>query len=94
MSRLPPLGSRGQGWVVLQGILVIALVIVGLSTAGAWSGLPAILSTIAGLALLMAVLLGVFFDLKSRREEAWLSERFADYAAYAAGTRRLIPWLY
>jgi protein-S-isoprenylcysteine O-methyltransferase Ste14 len=38
--------------------------------------------------------LGVFFDLKSRREEAWLAEQFAGYAAYRRRTRRLIPWIY
>lgn len=34
-----------------------------------------------------------FFELKSRREEAWLEGRFAGYAAYRARTRRLIPWI-
>jgi protein-S-isoprenylcysteine O-methyltransferase Ste14 len=37
------------------------------------------------------VALGVFADLKSRREEAWLSEQFAGYAACRRRTRRLIP---
>ena len=46
------------------------------------------------MALAGAFVLGVFFDLKSRREEAWLGERFAGYAAYRQHTRRLIPWLY
>jgi protein-S-isoprenylcysteine O-methyltransferase Ste14 len=41
---------------------------------------------------LAAVLLG-FFELKSRREEIWLEERFPDYPAYRARTRRLIPWI-
>jgi len=45
-------------------------------------------------ALLGAVALLVFFDLKRRREEAWLRARFADYADYASRARRLIPWLY
>jgi protein-S-isoprenylcysteine O-methyltransferase Ste14 len=44
--------------------------------------------------LLLAGLLGVFFDLKSRREEAWLSARYPAYPAYAARTRKLIPWVY
>lgn len=44
--------------------------------------------------LLLAVGLGVFFDLKSRREEVWLSGRYPGYAMYMARTRRLIPWLY
>lgn len=43
--------------------------------------------------LLAAVLLG-FFDLKSRREERWLEERYPDYAAYRRETRRLIPGVY
>jgi protein-S-isoprenylcysteine O-methyltransferase Ste14 len=44
-------------------------------------------------ALAGAVLLLGFFELKSRREEAWLERRFAGYAAYRARTRRLIPWI-
>jgi protein-S-isoprenylcysteine O-methyltransferase Ste14 len=39
--------------------------------------------TIAG-----ALILAVFFDLKSRREEAWLAEHFQDRGL--PGTRRLI----
>jgi protein-S-isoprenylcysteine O-methyltransferase Ste14 len=46
------------------------------------------------LAFVGAVALLVFFDLKRRREEAWLAERFAGYAEYAVKTRRLIPWVY
>lgn len=41
---------------------------------------------------LAAVLLG-FFELKSRREEIWLAERFPGYPAYRERTRRLIPWI-
>jgi hypothetical protein len=37
---------------------------------------------------------GVFFDLKSRREESWLDEHVAGYAAYREGRRKLIPWIY
>jgi len=40
------------------------------------------------------VVLAVFADLKSRREEAWLAEQFAGYAAYRQRTRRLVPLLY
>jgi protein-S-isoprenylcysteine O-methyltransferase Ste14 len=40
-------------------------------------------------------LLAVLFDLKARREEAWLIERFPEYADYRARTpRRFVPWLY
>lgn len=48
----------------------------------------------SAVALAGAVVLLVFFDLKRRREEAWLAERFPGYPAYAARTRRLIPWVY
>jgi protein-S-isoprenylcysteine O-methyltransferase Ste14 len=40
-----------------------------------------------------AFMLG-FFDLKSRREEAWLAEQYSGYDAYRARTRRLLPWVY
>jgi protein-S-isoprenylcysteine O-methyltransferase Ste14 len=43
--------------------------------------------------LLTAVLI-VVLDLKSRREEMWLRERFPEYAAYAARTKRFIPGVY
>jgi len=48
--------------------------------------------SVAALALAAALL--VFFDLKRRREEAWLEERFAGYRDYRSRTRRLIPWLW
>jgi len=41
-----------------------------------------------------AVLLFIFFDLKSRREETSLRERFPDYAEYAERVRKLIPFVY
>ena len=44
--------------------------------------------------LAMAAVLFVFFDLKSRREEAWLLDRYPAYADYRARTRRLIPLVY
>ena len=49
----------------------------------------------APLGLVPTALLAVLFDLKARREEAWLIERFPEYADYRARTpRRLLPWLY
>lgn len=45
-------------------------------------------------ALLLAAGLAVFFDLKARREEAWLVQRYARYADYMTRSRRLIPGLY
>jgi protein-S-isoprenylcysteine O-methyltransferase Ste14 len=52
------------------------------------------LATASPPALLGAIVLAGFFDLKSRREEIWLSERYGDYPAYRSRTRRLLPWLY
>ncbi|HEX4525969.1 MAG TPA: isoprenylcysteine carboxylmethyltransferase family protein [Gaiellaceae bacterium] len=49
----------------------------------------------APLGLAPTALLAVLFDLKARREEAWLSERFPEYAAYRTRTpRRFVPWVY
>jgi len=64
----------------IYGGLVLAAVGWGLLTAS-----PA--------ALVASVVLLGFFELKSRREEAWLERRFAGYTAYRGRTRRLIPWI-
>jgi len=45
-------------------------------------------------ALALSVVLAVVLDLKARREEEWLRERFAGYAAYAARTKRFVPGIY
>jgi protein-S-isoprenylcysteine O-methyltransferase Ste14 len=45
-------------------------------------------------ALAVATCIGVFFDLKSRREEAWLLEAYPTYAAYRRRVRKLLPLLY
>lgn len=156
--RLPDLGRRGGGWVVLQLVLLVSIGAAGF-TGPLWSGPARKIGAIAGAALMAsgiglllagilglrrqltpyprpvpdgeliedgafglvrhpmygggvlaaigwglamaspvalagAAVLGVFADLKSRREEAWLGEQFAGYAAYRRRTRRLIPWLY
>ena len=46
------------------------------------------------LTLLWAVLLLVFFDIKSRREERWLLARFPAYADYRRRVRKLLPFIY
>ncbi|HEY8135185.1 MAG TPA: isoprenylcysteine carboxylmethyltransferase family protein [Candidatus Limnocylindrales bacterium] len=159
MSRLPSLGPRGEGWVALQLLLLLAIVaaamalplpvgdsveqvarVVGLGAlvgglvvfalgivtlGSSLSPLPAPLPsaelvergiyrfirhpiytglvlaalggsvyTVSPLAVGLTALLAVVLDLKARREEAWLRERFAGYAAYAARTKRFIPGLY
>jgi len=35
-----------------------------------------------------------FFDRKAAREELWLAEKFAGYAAYRRQVKKLIPWIY
>jgi protein-S-isoprenylcysteine O-methyltransferase Ste14 len=159
MSRIPALGPRGEGWVVLQFILLGAVALSGWLFGGAWAGVAqqagwivggllifaglaiaalAIINlgpslsalprptdqavqishgvysqirhpiyaglvcvaagwslataSLAGLAL--SVVLAIVLDLKARREEVWLRERFAGYAAYAERTKKFVPGLY
>jgi len=159
MTQLPNLGPRGEGWVVLQFVLLPLVALAGLVAGGAWSGTLAAVTAIVGLvlmaggafllgkglldlgrsltpvprprddaamvesgayaavrhpiyggliatafgwslvaasplALLLSTVLVGFFELKSRREEAWLSERYPDYPAYMTHTRRFFPGLY
>ena len=44
--------------------------------------------------ILYALVLFVFFDIKSRREERWLAEKFPGYEGYRHRVKKLIPWLY
>jgi len=46
------------------------------------------------LTVVYAVLLLLFFDVKSRREERWLAAKFPDYADYQRKVRKLIPFVY
>ena len=158
-TRLPALGPRGEGWFMLQLVLMAAVAAAGWLAGGHWSGAPHFATALAGAALILAgVVLGgvgvrdldtalspfprpregavliadgiyrrlrhpiyagvtlsalgwslltaslvalaiaiglaVLFDLKSRREEAWLRERYPGYAAYAERTSRFLPGLY
>ena len=45
-------------------------------------------------ALLLTGALVVLLDLKARREEAWLVERYPGYDDYARRTRRFVPGIY
>ena len=155
---LPDLGRRGEGWVVLQVLLFVAIIASGFA-GPAWDGPARVVGAIGGVALIAfgiglvtagirglrpqltayprpvpggrliedgvfglvrhpmyggcviaavgwglvmasptaiagALVLSVFFDLKSRREEAWLGEQFVAYAAYRRRTHRMIPGLY
>jgi protein-S-isoprenylcysteine O-methyltransferase Ste14 len=46
------------------------------------------------LALAFTVALAVFLDLKARREEVWLRERYPRYRGYAARVKRFVPGVY
>jgi protein-S-isoprenylcysteine O-methyltransferase Ste14 len=46
------------------------------------------------LTLAYAAILFMFFDIKSRREEVWLLERFPEYKTYSQRVRKLIPGIY
>lgn len=157
-ARLPSLGPRGEGWLLIQGLLLLGVAAAGW-TGPSWDGDLRVATTGIGgllvaagtilavrglvdlrenltpfprprpgarlvetgayrlvrhpiygglvlaatgwglvaaapLALAAAAVLLAFFDLKSRREEAWLAERFPSYLDYRARTKRLIPWLY
>jgi protein-S-isoprenylcysteine O-methyltransferase Ste14 len=160
-SRLPDLGSRGEGWVVGQFVLLALvalaslpylatmapqtpirwvllligcaeLLIGGWAIARAFADLGRSLTPLprphadaemvergiyrrirhpiyAGLilaaigwatlsgsppAFAAAVALAVFMDAKARREEAWLADRYAEYAAYRTRTKRFLPGVY
>ncbi len=41
-----------------------------------------------------AIAMLVFFDIKSRREEQWLNEKFSGYSSYQRRVRKLIPFIY
>lgn len=45
-------------------------------------------------ALICPLLVAGYLYMKARREEAWLQDRYSDYAEYRAHTRMLIPFLF
>jgi protein-S-isoprenylcysteine O-methyltransferase Ste14 len=61
--------------------------VIGLALA--WSSITLSLPAL-GLSLILVAVL----DLKARREEAWLAERYPEYADYARETRRFVPGVY
>jgi protein-S-isoprenylcysteine O-methyltransferase Ste14 len=54
MDRLPTLGPRGEGWVILQGVLWTIAALAGVAglMAPAWGDPPRLLTSIAGTSLL------------------------------------------
>lgn len=59
MSRLPALGPRGEGWVVIQFVLLAAVAVSGLA-GPAWEGVARTATTVFGAVLLAAGLLLAF----------------------------------
>ena len=57
-------------------------------------GLGWALVTLSLPALVAAVALVAVLDLKARREEAWLADRYPDYVDYREHTHRFVPGLY
>jgi protein-S-isoprenylcysteine O-methyltransferase Ste14 len=44
-----------------------------------------------GIGVLVLIL---FFDIKGRKEEAWLRDKFPEYDVYQSNVSKLIPWIY
>ena len=64
------------------------------STGGSWPPFGWGLVAASPAALVVAGILGVFFDVKTRREEAWLLETYPAYAEYRRRVRKLVPLVY
>ena len=90
MTPLPR--PRTDGRLVESGIYarlrhpIYAGLILGSLGWSALTGSPA--------ALVVALVLAGFLDAKARLEEAWLLDRYPDYAAYRLRTRRFLPGLF
>ena len=93
-SALTPFPApRSQGELQTGGVYRLArhpMYGGGMLIALGWS---TIFATVLGLAL--TILLAVFADLKSRREERWLDRQYAGYRDYKRRTKhRLIPFIW
>lgn len=49
MTRLPSLGPRGEGWVLIQGVLLVVVAAAGWSTGPDWSGPLRLLGVAVGI---------------------------------------------
>lgn len=91
-QRTPFPKPKDDGQLITTGIyarvrhpLYLSVIALGFAWALLWRSGPA---------LVLAALQMPFFDLKARREERWLRERFAGYDDYARRVKRFIPGLY
>ena len=53
MTRLPALGPRGEGWVVIQGVMLVLVAAAGWSLGPVWSGIVRTATTILGITCLV-----------------------------------------
>ena len=83
---------KEKGTLVESGIFSVVRhpIYSGLSLAAA--GWSLIWNSIA--ALVATLLLLTFFDIKARREERWLEEKFPGYSAYKSRVKKFIPFVY
>jgi protein-S-isoprenylcysteine O-methyltransferase Ste14 len=88
-SLAPTPRPRPDGQLIIQGIYarVRHPIYAGIiELAIGWAGV-----TGSGWAFAVSLVLAIWLDLKSRREEAWLVERYPEYAAYCERTPRFRP---
>lgn len=52
MSSLPSLGPRGEGWVLIQGVLLVLVAAAGWSLSPDWSGLQRLIGVVVGIVLI------------------------------------------
>ncbi len=83
---------RESGRLVQSG--AYAVVRHPMYTGGVFLGLGYGLWMRGWLTLAYVVLLFVFADVKSRREEAWLVEKYPEYRDYRRRVRKLVPFVY
>jgi protein-S-isoprenylcysteine O-methyltransferase Ste14 len=84
MTDLPSLGPRGEGWVLIQGVLLVLVAAAGWSLGPDWSGPVRLVGVVVGIALLaggivlvvrgVADLGGAMTPLPRPREDAELVE--------------------
>jgi protein-S-isoprenylcysteine O-methyltransferase Ste14 len=54
MTRLPSLGPNGEGWVLIQGVLLVLVAAAGWSLGPDWSGALRVAGVVVGIALFAA----------------------------------------
>ena len=72
-------------YAVVRHPIYAAVMALAFGWALVWGSLP----TLGGATALL-----LLFDLKSRREERWLVDRFPEYPGYQRRVRKLIPFIY